>query len=167
MESLKDCKTDTIMNWNEGYVVHKWIFDDIDIEFDEMFYRDRKNDRLIKLDLKFDDYKEGYFMNEYKSEVNISLTNRDNKLCVYFRIDDIGYHNKPTLREFRGYVEDFKATLLGVYDYVYELKKFEDYYYDNINEVVEEQYKLDELDEIELDDEYYYDIEDSDSEYDN
>jgi hypothetical protein len=144
-------------------MIHKWTYDDIDIEFDEMFYRDRKNGRFIKLDLKFEDYKEGSFTNDYNSEVEITLTNENNKLCIYFRIDDIGYHNKPTPNEFKGYVEDFKATLLGVYDYIYELKKFEDYYNNNIGEVVEEQYKLDELDEIELEDEFYYDIDDSDS----
>ena len=81
------------------------MHDDIDIEFDEMFYRDRKNGRFIKLDLKFEDHKEGSFINDYNSEVEITLTNENNKLCVYFRINDIGYHNKPTSSELNGYIK--------------------------------------------------------------
>jgi hypothetical protein len=160
MDSFEAQKTDTLLDWSEGYIIHKWTYDDIDIEFEEMFYKDKKNKKSIKLDFKFQNDKEGSFINDYNDEVNIRLTNRDNKLCVYFRIDDIDYHNKPASWEFDKYVDDFKMTILGVYDYVYELNKFEKYYYDNIGEVIEERYMVDELEEITLDDEYYYDISD-------
>ena len=162
MEAFIGHKTDTIWFRNDAKIVHKWTYDDIDVEFDELYYI--KDGKMVELDLKFYENKEGTFINQYNDEVVIRLTNEYNKLCVFFEIDNVDYHNKPTKKEFKQYVEDFKAQLLGVYEFIYELKKFEEYYYNNIDEVMNEQFIQDELSEIKLEDEYYYEVDISDSE---
>lgn len=162
MDPFTGHKTETIWFQKDGFIVHKWTYEDIQIEFDELYYK--KNGKMVKLDLKFYENKEGTFINEYNDEVIIRLTNEYDKLCVFFEIKNVDYHNKPTQKEFKKYVEDFKAQLLGVYEYIYELKKFEEYYYNNIEEVMNEQFIKDELSEIKLEDEYYYEVDISDSE---
>lgn len=162
MEAFIGHKTDTIWFRNDAKIVHKWTYDDIDVEFDELYYI--KDGKMVELDLKFYENKEGTFINQYNDEVVIRLTNEYNKLCVFFEIDNVDYHNKPTEKEFKQYVEDFKAQLLGVYEFIYELKKFEEYYYNNIDEVMNEQFIQDELSEIKLEEEYYYEVDISDSE---
>lgn len=162
MEAFIGHKTDTIWFRDDAKIVHKWTYDDIDVEFDELYYI--KDGKAVELDLKFYENKEGTFINQYNDEVVIRLTNEYNKLCVFFEIYNIDYNNKPTEKEFKQYVEDFKAQLLGVYEYIYELKKFEEYYYNNIDEVMNEQFIHDELSEIKLEDEYYYEVDISDSE---
>ena len=119
MEAFTGHKTDTIWFRDDDKIVHKWTYDDIDVEFDELYYI--KDGKAVELDLKFYENKEGTFINKYNDEVVIRLTNEYNKLCVFFEIYNIGYHNKPTQKEFKQYVDDFKAKLLGV---TYSLQAF-------------------------------------------